>query len=191
MNIDTSKLNKEIVKIQNKFNKEVLNATKRSLRKIGKTDLKKLKAEQLNSLQYLKVKSKGLKKSFKYKLIGRDLSDLYLSEYTRWKAAPIFQTGGVVVAKKKLIPIFFDGAKVPKTIFSSKIESGDWTIFTSKGGNIIIYSRTEKKPIGVLKRQIIQKKRLAFFKNSEQNSAEHTQILDTEFDKSLRKLMAE
>lgn len=170
--------------------RETINATKRSLRGIGKADINKLKKEQLQPGGSLNVKSKAFRKSFKYKLYGRDLNDLELSQWSGSRIAEIFTTGGTVKAKNKLMPVFF-GNKPTRPEYKANFASGRYIVFKSKSGNLIIFDNQLDKPIGVLKGEIHQQKRLYFYENHSNNAAEHEKIINEQFEKSLQKLMGD
>jgi len=185
LKIDFKSLTKEIKHLEKKLNREIINATKRSLRGIGKVDTNRMKKEGLKEFKETKI----LKKTFKRKLYGRNLNDLELSMWSGFPGAAIFQTGGTVSAKQKLMPIFFQ--KTSRMVMKAAFKSGKFITFKSKKGNIIIFDSELKVPVGVLKSSIKQKKRLSFFENHLENNAEHEEILNKEFDKSLEKLMTE
>jgi len=187
--IETKQLKKTIDKLNKNLNREILNSTKRSLRAIGKSDIKKLKDEQLSGGGGLNVKSKALKKSFKYKLYGRNLNDLELSSWTGWKAAAIFQTGGTVNAKNKLLPVFFSGNRMSRKEYREAFRSKKFVIVKAKTGKLMIFDTQSDQFVGTLQAQIIQKKRLRFFENHENNQNEHANILDREFQKGMEKLI--
>jgi len=76
-----------------------------AFRKIGRGDIDRIKKEQLQGGKGLKVRFKGLMNAFKARTPNKpkDISQLYLNEHTGWEAAEIFETGGVIKPRGRLL----------------------------------------------------------------------------------------
>src|ERR1700693_6368612 len=78
--------------------KNLVRSTAKALFLIGKSDIEKMKSEQLSGGR-LNIKFKGFRNSFKSKVTpsagsARSVNELQLSEYTGAKPFRLFQTGG-------------------------------------------------------------------------------------------------
>ena len=177
----------------------------KAYRDIGRTDINKL-VESLPGK--FNIKAKGLIRSFKSKATdpGRatDITKIFASEYTGWKAAEIFQTGGVVTGKGKKLTILFDEArsangkrKFTQSQLRQMIAAGKCRFVPTPRGVLIVQStggltkggRIQKGSrdtvIGLLKQSVTEKKRLDFFENVERNSSVHQEILEYAIEDTL------
>ncbi len=171
----------------------------RAMTAIGKSDLKKLRDEQMRGGNYLSVKFKGFRNMFKAKLKRAQRPSLAhdLQEYTGWKAAAIFEKGGTVRSKGKLMPIFFTRGMQRKyggKKLAQNFQRGYIAALKSKRrpGRLFIaeINRGTKsdrpKYIGVFVRSYYQKKRLDFFANHDNNRNAQEQILAKAGERVLR-----
>jgi hypothetical protein len=182
----------------------------RGLKLIGKSDITKMRSEQLSGGSGLNVRFRGLKNSFKFKSTDDDrafqLNKLFLDEYTRWPGARIFQTGGTITPKRaKNLTVLMPsmrGAngkrKVTQKELRALIDSKQARIIPTARGALIIREKaslTKKgklrkgartEILAVLSRHSRQQKRLSFFENFQSNQSEHNRILDEAVEKALQ-----
>ncbi|MEO6077873.1 MAG: hypothetical protein ABIP54_03735 [Candidatus Andersenbacteria bacterium] len=194
--IDTSKLEAFQQTLKDKAPALLATGVKEAFKKIGRADIRKLQREQLSGGSGLNVRSKGFKNSFKAKVNGKDLDNLQLSEYTGFKGAQIFETGGTITARNsKTLTILTDNARdgngkrlMDRKQLRQLINSGKLKIIKTPKG-IYIVSPDAKEVIAVLKKSVKIKKRLSFFSNFETNQAEHDAIYDGELEKALQAIV--
>lgn len=190
--------------------KELLQELAKGFRQIGSTDIDRLRA----SLQgRFNIRSKGLSKSFKYRASDPARADtfskLFVNEYTGWKAAQIFQTGGAVSGKGKKLTILTDEArnasgrrKFTQSRLRQMIASHEVRFVPTPRGVLIVQDKGGLTKTGkgrknsrsiilaILVRQIVQKKRINFFENFSANESMHTEILETAIENALVRIAA-
>ena len=177
--------------------KELLKNLAKGFGEIGKGDIHRLKQNLPGSLS---IRAKGLLNSFKYKATdpakATDASKLFADEYTGWKAAAIFETGGTVTGKGKKLTVLFGDVrnaggrrKITQAQLRQMIASGQAKFINTPRGTLIVQNKggtttkgaTRKNSrsviLGMLKTSIHQKKRLDFFANAEKADGLHTDIL--------------
>ena len=156
----------------------------------------------------LNIRSRGLAKSFKGKATdpskATDLSKLFATEYTGWKAAAIFETGGTIAGKGKSLTVLFPdargaGGKRKYTqrelmqMIASKavhfVHTPRGTLIVQDVGGLTGAGKTRKNSrsviLGVLKRTVTERKRLDFFANATRNESMHQDILETAVENTL------
>ncbi len=157
----------------------------------------------------LNVRSRGLAKSFKGKATdpskATDLSKLFATEYTGWKAAAIFETGGTIAGRGKSLTVLTPAARTAagKRKYTQKqlmqlIASKQVRFVPTPRGVLIVQDLASSLGKGgghrknarsvilaVLKRTVGEKKRLDFFANAERNEGMHDDFLQTGVENAL------
>jgi hypothetical protein len=175
---------------------------------IGRTDIKQL----MESLPgKFNIRAKGLMKAFKSKATdpgkATDITKIFADEYTGWKAAAIFQTGGTITGKGKELTILFADArnangrrKYTQAQLRQMIASGKCRFVPTPRGVLIVQSiggltkkgeyrkNTRDIILGILKHSIVEKKRLDFYENVERNSSLHQEILEYAIEDTLAEI---
>ena len=172
---------------------------------IGRIDIASL---QTDLTTRLKIKRAGLRKSFKFKATDQDhasdFKKLFVSEYTGWKAAEIFQTGGDINAKNVAgMTVLFNLSKsggfrsIAVAQLRMMFASGAAKIIHTPKGSFIIdisgsFARKKSESpdgngqiIGMLLKRVSEKKRLDFFENSQGNDSKHMEVLGMAVDNTL------
>ena len=185
--------------------KPLLKNLAKAYRDVGRFDIETLRARLPGKLN---VRAKGLSNSFKFKATdpnrASDFTKLFTSEYTGWKAASIFQTGGTIVGKGKQLTVLLDGArgangrrKYTQKQLRALIASGKARFVPTPHGVLIVedkggLTKTGKGRKGsrsillaILKKSITQTKRLDFYENFEANAAMHQDQLETAIENTL------
>lgn len=182
--------------------KHLVREVGRAMNLIGRSDIEKLRREQLSGGEgRIKVSFKGLRNAFKHKAADSrkvaDLNHLWLSEYTGWKMFRIFQVGGTIQPRtSRMLTVLTDfgrpaGRKRRWTQKQMKaaLKSGELKVLRTRGGPVIVQDKELKTKKGKLRKgsrmEIVaylvpktrQKKRLDFFANFEANKAEHERLL--------------
>jgi hypothetical protein len=185
--------------------KSLVRNINKAYRDIGRYDIKAIRE---NVGGHLKLVSQGAAKSFKEKSSdpnqAKDLNHVFTSEYTGWKAAAIFQTGGVIQGKGKMLTILTPQARraTGKRQFTqSQIRQmvADQTArfvptprgillvqFTAKGklkkkkGNYVI--------LAILKRQVTEQKRINFYETSEGAESIHQEMIEYAIEDTLAEI---
>lgn len=182
-----------------------------ALTEIGRYDIEKLR----DNPGKLRIRAKGLKNSFKFKATtpgkATDLSKLFLVEYTGWKAADIFQTGGTVQARNAgSLTVLTDAARGPsgkrrwtQQQLRQQIAQGKMRMFKRPNGEMLIVqdkgglTKTGKGRkgtavvlIAVLKNRVVLQKRLNFYENFTANESIHDQLLEGGLEDALKDVAA-
>lgn len=177
--------------------------TAMALRRIGVSDRDKLEREQL-SVNFPK-RTRRLKNAFRIaspdaKKIQRP-SQLFLREWTNWKAFGVFQSGGVQTSGNGMMLVWIN--RETKRKYAKKLNQfrrekrtaiirangklllvADLTSISAKSLKARKGSRTVV--LGVLRNRVTQKKRLSFFENFQANRAEHERLLGDAADKTIQ-----
>ena len=161
----------------------------------------------------LNIRSRGLAKSFKGKATdpgkATDLSKLFGTEYTGWKAAAIFETGGTIAGKGKSLTVLFPDARgaggkrkyTQRQLIAMAAAKQIRFVPTPRGvliiqdvGGLTGTGKTRKNSrsivLGILKRTVTERKRLDFFENAERNEPMHQDILETAVENTLVAIVA-
>jgi len=186
--------------------------TGRALNLIGKSDIQKMKSEQLTGGR-LNVRFKGLLNAFKFKATesagASSISQLDLDEYTGVKMFRIFQTGGEISPRRaRTLTVLAPGARTAggKRKYSMKelrdmIRSGAAEIIPTRNGPVVATPEFKTTKKGKLRRQsritvlaylrprVGEQKRIDFFGNFEANAAEHERILGEAGDRAIGKMI--
>jgi hypothetical protein len=177
----------------------------RAYGQIGNYDIDTLRADLPGKMN---IRSKGLAKSFKAKATdpGRatGFEKLFADEYTGWKAAGVFQTGGTITGRGKSLTILFSEArsgggrrKYTQSELRQMIAAGSVRLVPTPRGVLIVQSKggvtktgkgrknSRDVILGILKKQVHERKRLDFFENAERNGSMHQDILETAVENTL------
>jgi hypothetical protein len=197
--------------------KYLIQETAKALTKIGKSDILKMKTEQLQGGQggSLNIKFKGFANSFKSKATDAgevsnnvtSLDQLKLSEYTGAKPFAIFQTGGTITPKnsKTLLVMTPIGRKLFKNRIELKraIDTGEVIIIKTKIGPALVRNLNKLNRRGQiargsrtdilawLKPSVTEEKRIGFFKNFADNENMHEVFLGMAADEAMRKTVVD
>lgn len=188
---------------------ELLKAVAQAFRNMGKSDIDKLKKEQLSGGGgHLKIRRKGLVNAFKQKVKeGKDFSQLTLDEYTGWKAFKIWETGGTITPRtKRLLTVLTDKArdssgkrKYTQKQLQGMIQSGELRMVRSKKIVLIVKNvgvrnksggfrkNSRNDIIAFLVPKVHLKKMLDFYGNFARNESEHQRYLDNAAGEALGK----
>ncbi|HEV7297758.1 MAG TPA: hypothetical protein VGN72_00210 [Tepidisphaeraceae bacterium] len=188
--------------------KVLLKELAKGYRDIGRYDIDTFRAGGVG-----KFKSKKVGNTFKFRASDpskvETFDQLFVSEYTKWKAAPIFETGGQVRAKGKAMPILTEagmkangGRKYSANKIRQMLASGEVKIIPTPRGPIIIREvggltktgkirkGTRTEILAIFRKAINQVDRLDFTTHAQKNSGMHTQILQAAIDKALATIAA-
>jgi hypothetical protein len=184
---------------------KLLRSTALAFKRIGRSDIDKLKREQLSGGGGgLHIRSKGLRNAFKSKASTnvQQFDQIKLSEYTGWKAFKIFETGGTIVPRnRRLLTVLTkegrDGSgkrKWTQKQITSMVRSGELRVIRTPkivmlvrnvGGRYKSGSRrgqfksgARNEIVAYLVPSVKIRKMLDFYGNFSRNSAEHERILD-------------
>ena len=172
---------------------------------IGRYDIQRIRE---NVTGTLKLKSKGAANSFKARgsdvSRAADFSKLFVSEYTGWKAADIFQTGGTIAGKggKNLTIIEPGGrnasgkrkytqAQIRNMILNKQARfvptPRGWLIVMSTGGLTKrgIRSGTRDTVIAILRKSVTEKKRIDFYETAEGGTSVHQELMEYAIENTL------
>jgi hypothetical protein len=177
----------------------------KAFKTIGTADMTSLRGKLPGRLT---IRAKGLAKSFKSKATdpsrATDMSKLFLSEYTGWKAAKIFEEGGEIVGHGKNLTVLADAARGPSG--KRKYTQGQIRTMIAEGklrpvptprGILLVQSKgglTKKgKPrkgaadiiIAVLRRKVHEEKRLDFMANFNSNNEQHQEAIEYAIENTL------
>jgi hypothetical protein len=174
---------------------------------IGRYDIDRIRSNVSGSFN---ITSKGVANSFKTRATNpsqaTDFSKLFTTEYTGWKAAEIFQTGGVIQAKNKALTILTPQARRAsgkrqftqsqiRNMIADKLAKfvptprGVLLVQFTKGGKI------RKKAgayviLAILKPRVTEQKRLTFYETAEGNESIHTEMLEYAIENTLADIAA-
>lgn len=161
----------------------------------------------------LNIRSRGLAKSFKGRATDRakatDLSKLFATVYTGWKAAEIFETGGTIAGKGKSLTVLTSDArgaggrrKYTQRQLMQLVASKQVRFVPTPRGVLIVQDvggltgtgKTRKNSrsvvLGILKRTVTERKRLDFFANAERNGSLHQEFLEYAVENTLAAIAA-
>jgi hypothetical protein len=180
-------------------------------REIGRYDIETLRERLPGKLN---VRAKGLAKSFKFKATdpakASDFTKLFVSEYTGWTAADVFQTGGTIAGKGKMLTVLTDAARGPsgkrrytQNQLRQRIAQGKARMVPTPRGILIVEDKggllksgkgfrkgSRSIILAILRKQVTERKRLDFYENFQQNDAAHQGILEVAVEDSLIELAA-
>jgi hypothetical protein len=182
---------------------------------IGRYDINRIRS---NVSGNLKLTSQGAAKSFKFKAtdVGKanSFDKLFTDEYTGWKAAKIFQTGGTITGKNKNLTIIFPEGrsasgkrKFTQSDLRNMILEKKVRLVPTPRGMLIIQSmggltktgqiKTGGKGpgsrdviIGILKRSVDEKKRIDFYETFDAAGSVHTEMLEYAIENTLATIAA-
>jgi hypothetical protein len=185
----------------------------KAFKQIGRLDIDNIRQNVSGSLN---LRSKGAANSFKFKSTDEakatDFTKLFTSEYTGWKAAEIFQTGGTIRGKTgELTVLTAEGKKLLKSLgkqpkmnirqtLQSLMATGEVRFIPSPVGTLLVKEkdlltktgriRHDRHPIilGVLKKSITEKKRINFYETSEGAESIHQELLEYAIEDTLVEL---
>lgn len=195
---------------------KLLRSTAHAFMRMGKSDITKLRTEQLSGgAGHLNVRAKKLKNSFTWYAPQRvqQIDQLYLNEYTGWEAAKIFETGGTIVPRRKrLLTILTDNARSAsgqrlwtEKQFTSMMKNGQLNVIRTKRTLIVTrnvggrYKKGKNKGnfrknsrveiVAYLVPKARMPKRLDFYANFERNAGEHEKILGEAAQEALDRMV--
>lgn len=177
---------------------------------IGRYDIDRIRSNVSGSFN---LRSQGAAKSFKYKSTtpskATGFGKLFTSEYTGWKAAEIFVTGGTISGKGKQLTIIFpEGRTVTgkRKITQSQLrmmilEKKVRLVPTPRGMLIIlntggltktgkIREGTRSTIIGILKHSVDERKRINFYETINAGSSAHQEFLEDAVDSTMAEVAA-
>lgn len=173
---------------------------------IGRSDIARLRDSIRSGL---KSDRQGFLKAFRYQATDpkqKELSKLFLSEYTKWKPSMMFQTGGTIVPSKSKTLIIRVRDKNGKPLYTTKrikkmLDTGKAYIANLPSGPAILENKGGTTKTGKYRRgkfgggavaflaflrpMAKQKKRLNFFENYDQNERSHQIFLEEAVETAL------
>lgn len=176
----------------------LVSAMRKAFHQIGKSDIDKLKTEQLSGGK-LNIRSKGFRNSFKSKTNdAKTINQLTLREYTGAKPFQIFETGGTITPhKSRVLTVLTDAARTAggkrkysqlelRELINNKLAR---IIQTKAGPAIVLEAKTTKTGklrrgakmtiLAWLRPNVTEDKRIDFIGNFERNSGLHNSFLES------------
>lgn len=172
---------------------------KDALDHISRKFLKEFRAKRLSGPPGVKARPRGLFSHFHRQMsVSGALEDMAVSVYTESKVAKLHESGGIIRDPKGghiAVPLsvrteMFTASGALKKRFKNIRNLKN--VIALKFGSKIFLARVKKrsrevKPLFVLKKQVVMKKRLGFYVMYEQIKPVFIRILNNSFYKALRK----